>query len=116
MKGSHKTQTCMPLKPVTIRDCGGVVQFYAEPTIGLDAVSKLAVRDFIKQLNQDHKTTVILTTHDMQDIEALTNRILLIGKGRILMDGSPEELKQDAASMDEAVVKLYRSFDEKEGR
>ena len=50
------------------------------------------------------------------DIEALTNRILLIGKGRILMDGSPEELKQDAASMDEAVVKLYRSFDENEGR
>ena len=92
------------------------ILFLDEPTIGLDAVSKLAVRDFIKQLNQDHKTTVILTTHDMQDIEALTNRILLIGKGRILMDGSPEELKQDAASMDEAVVKLYRSFDENEGR
>ena len=80
------------------------ILFLDEPTIGLDAVSKLAVRDFIKQLNQDHKTTVILTTHDMQDIEALTNRILLIGNGRILMDGSPEELKQDAASMDEAVV------------
>ena len=57
------------------------ILFLDEPTIGLDAVSKLAVRDFIKQLNQDHKTTVILTTHDMQDIEALTNRILLIGKG-----------------------------------
>ena len=68
------------------------ILFLDEPTIGLDAVSKLAVRDFIKQLNQDHKTTVILTTHDMQDIEALTNRILLIGNGRILMDGSPEEL------------------------
>lgn len=92
------------------------ILFLDEPTIGLDAVSKLAVRDFIKQLNQDHKTTVILTTHDMQDIEALTNRILLIGNGRILMDGSPEELKQDGTSMDEAVVKLYRSFDEKEGR
>ena len=60
------------------------ILFLDEPTIGLDAVSKLAVRDFIKQLNQDHKTTVILTTHDMQDIEALTNRILLIGNGRIL--------------------------------
>ena len=62
------------------------ILFLDEPTIGLDAVSKLAVRDFIKQLNQDHKTTVILTTHDMQDIEALTNRILLIGNGRILME------------------------------
>ena len=86
----------------------------------MESIDKISLsrakRDFIKQLNQDHKTTVILTTHDMQDIEALTNRILLIGKGRILMDGSPEELKQDAASMDEAVVKLYRSFDEKEGR
>ena len=91
------------------------ILFLDEPTIGLDAVSKLAVRDFIKQLNQDHKTTVILTTHDMQDIEALTNRILLIGNGRILMDGSPEELKQDAASMDEAVVKLYRALTRKRG-
>ena len=86
------------------------ILFLDEPTIGLDAVSKLAVRDFIKQLNQIYKTTVILTTHDMQDIEALTNRILLIGKGRILMDGSPQDLKQGAASMDEAVAKLYRSL------
>lgn len=51
-----------------------------EPTIGLDAVSKIAVREFIKTLNQKKGTTVILTTHDMQDIEALTERILLIGK------------------------------------
>ena len=47
------------------------ILFLDEPTIGLDAVSKLAVRDFIKQLNQDHKTTVILTTHDMQDIDGI---------------------------------------------
>ena len=88
------------------------ILFLDEPTIGLDAVSKLAVRDFIKQLNQIHKTTVILTTHDMQDIEAITHRIMLIGKGRILMDGSPQELKQGASSMDEAVVKLYRSLEQ----
>lgn len=68
--------------------------FLDEPTIGLDAVSKIAVRDFIKQLNREKKTTVILTTHDMQDIEALTERILLIGKGQILLDGSLEELKK----------------------
>jgi ABC-type uncharacterized transport system ATPase subunit len=48
-----------------------------EPTIGLDAVSKIAVREFIKYINKDRKTTVILTTHDMQDIEALTKRIIL---------------------------------------
>ncbi len=70
------------------------ILFLDEPTIGLDAVSKIAVRDFIKELNREKNTTVILTTHDMQDIEALTDRILLIGKGRILLDGTLEQLKQ----------------------
>ena len=60
--------------------------FLDEPTIGLDAVSKIAVRGFIRTLNQEQGTTVLLTTHDMQDIEAITQRILLIGKGRILLD------------------------------
>ncbi len=68
--------------------------FLDEPTIGLDAVSKIAVRQFIKKINREHGTTVILTTHDMQDIEALTERILLIGKGQILLDGSLQELKK----------------------
>ena len=70
------------------------ILFLDEPTIGLDAVSKIAVREFIKTINRENKTTVILTTHDMQDIEALTERILLIGKGRILLDGSLSELKK----------------------
>jgi len=69
------------------------ILFLDEPTIGLDAVSKIAVREFIRAVNREYKTTVILTTHDMQDIEALTERILLIGKGRILLDGSLSELK-----------------------
>lgn len=69
------------------------VLFLDEPTIGLDAVSKIAVREFIRTINRENKTTVILTTHDMQDIEALTERIILIGKGRILLDGSLDELK-----------------------
>lgn len=70
------------------------ILFLDEPTIGLDAVSKIAVRQFIKKLNTERGTTVILTTHDMQDIEALTERILLIGKSRILLDGSLVELKK----------------------
>ncbi len=70
------------------------ILFLDEPTIGLDAVSKLAVREFVMRLNQNHKTTVILTTHDMQDIEALTNRIILIGKGRVLMDGTLEDMRR----------------------
>lgn len=87
------------------------ILFLDEPTIGLDAVSKLAVRDFIKQLNQTHKTTIILTTHDMQDIEALTHRVLLIGKGQILLNGTIDDIKQKNASIDEALAELYRSYD-----
>ena len=70
------------------------ILFLDEPTIGLDAVSKLAVRDFILERNKNHKTTVILTTHDMQDIETLTKRIILVGKGKILMDGNLEEIRK----------------------
>lgn len=87
------------------------ILFLDEPTIGLDAVSKLAVREFILRQNQDHGTTVILTTHDMQDIEALTRRVILIGKGQILLDGSVEELKQKGSTMDETIAELYRSYE-----
>ncbi|MDE6738105.1 MAG: ATP-binding cassette domain-containing protein [Lachnospiraceae bacterium] len=81
------------------------ILFLDEPTIGLDAVSKLAVREFIMQLNQNHKTTVILTTHDMQDIEALTKRIILIGRGRVLMDGTLEDMRRLAAEHGQAAKK-----------
>ena len=87
------------------------ILFLDEPTIGLDAVSKLAVRDFILKQNETHGTTVILTTHDMQDIEALTNRIILIGKGKILMDGTLAEMKAGNQNMDETVAELYRQYD-----
>lgn len=70
------------------------ILFLDEPTIGLDAVSKLAVRRFIKQMSDEQKLTVILTTHDMNDIQALTDRVVLIGKGKILHDGSMEKVRQ----------------------
>ena len=87
------------------------ILFLDEPTIGLDAVSKLAVRDFILKRNRTHGTTVILTTHDMQDIEALASRILLIGKGEILMDGTLEDIRRGSDSIDETVAELYRAYD-----
>ncbi len=86
------------------------ILFLDEPTIGLDAVSKLAVRDFILRQNQTHKTTVILTTHDMQDIESLTSRILLIGKGQILLDGSLDDIRTGNESIDATVAELYRTY------
>ena len=70
------------------------VLFLDEPTIGLDAASELAGRGFIGGLNRARGTTILLSTHDMQDIEALTRRIILIGKGRILLDGPLEDLKE----------------------
>ena len=87
------------------------ILFLDEPTIGLDAVSKLAVRDFILNQNKTHGTTVILTTHDMQDIEALASRIILIGKGRILMDGTLDDIKKGGGNIDETVAELYRAYD-----
>ena len=86
------------------------VLFLDEPTIGLDAVSKIAVRKFIKEMNQERKTTVVLTTHDMQDIEALTDRVLLIGQGKILLDGSFSELKKSDLSAEETMAELYKEY------
>ncbi|MCL2406655.1 MAG: ATP-binding cassette domain-containing protein [Defluviitaleaceae bacterium] len=90
------------------------ILFLDEPTIGLDAVSKIAVRQFIKRLNKERGTTVLLTTHDMQDIEALTERIVLIGKGQILLDGSLAELKArspEGANAEEMVAALYKEYE-----
>lgn len=89
------------------------ILFLDEPTIGLDAVSKIAIRAFIKELNREKGTTVILTTHDMQDVEALSNRVLLIGNGRILMDGTFEDVKNikpDYKSLDELAFHLYKAY------
>ncbi|MDF2668078.1 MAG: transporter [Paenibacillus sp.] len=69
------------------------ILFLDEPTIGLDAISKIAVRQFIKTINKEKGVTIILTTHDMNDIEALANRILLIGNGTLLYDGNLNSLR-----------------------
>ena len=77
--------------------CGSLLHgpellFLDEPTIGLDAVSKLALRDFLKEENARNGTTILLTTHDMEDIAALCPRVMVLGHGKKLYDGALPEL------------------------
>jgi ABC-2 type transport system ATP-binding protein len=90
------------------------IVFLDEPTIGLDSVSKIAVRKFIKKINKEKNTTIILTTHDTGDIKALAERILLIGKGKILMDGSIDDLnkitEKNGGTLDDTIASLYNKY------
>ncbi len=82
------------------------ILFLDEPTIGLDAVSKLAVRDFIRRLNQEQKVTILLTTHDMDDIEALCKRVLVLSEGKIYFDGALGDLRRKILPERRLVVDL----------
>lgn len=79
------------------------VLFLDEPTIGLDVVVKDNIRKAIKQINSVEHTTVILTTHDLSDIELLCKHIVMIDKGRLTYDGSLQSLKNDYGNMREFV-------------
>ena len=68
--------------------------FLDEPTIGLDIVAKDHIREFLREVNRRYHTTVLLTTHDLDDIEELSRRIMIIDHGRLLFDGEPNELKR----------------------
>lgn len=70
------------------------ILYLDEPTIGLDVVVKERIRQFIKEINIERKTTVILTTHDLLDIEALCSRIMIIDHGKVIYDGSIDEIRR----------------------
>ena len=69
------------------------IVYLDEPTIGLDIISKEGIREIIKYLNMEKKCTVILTTHDMSDIEDLCKRIMIINEGKLVFDSSIQEIK-----------------------
>jgi ABC-2 type transport system ATP-binding protein len=70
------------------------VLFLDEPTVGVDVVTKTRLREFLRELNRQQGTTILLTTHDMQDIEALASRVVVIDQGAIMHDGSLDSLKE----------------------
>ncbi|MCL2361654.1 MAG: ATP-binding cassette domain-containing protein [Defluviitaleaceae bacterium] len=89
--------------------------FLDEPTIGLDAVSKLALRAFLKEENKQTGVTVLLTTHDMDDVDALCNRVMVIGHGQLLYDGAFDGLKEQYATyqgqdIDEVIAAMYKEL------
>src|SRR5262249_52073132 len=85
---------------------GPEVLFLDEPTIGLDVVNKQAVRGFLASLGQSGDTTLVLTTHDLADIERLCRRLVVIDRGRVVHDGSLEDLHQRYGSQRRVVVDL----------
>src|SRR5205807_10335147 len=87
------------------------ILFLDEPTIGLDAISKLAVRDFIRHLNKEEKVTVLLTTHDMDDIEALCKRVIILNNGKIDFDGSLDHLRKKITPERRLVIDLMKEGD-----
>lgn len=82
------------------------VLYLDEPTIGLDLVVKDNIRSAIKEINQKYQTTVVLTTHDIGDIEELCSRIMIIDKGKLIYDGSLEELKEQYGTTRKVVLEV----------
>lgn len=84
------------------------ILYLDEPTIGLDVVAKDRIRRFVRELNRERGTTVILTTHDMRDIEEICSRVVMIDRGRICMDAAREELqKGGSGSLEDLVRQIW---------
>jgi ABC-2 type transport system ATP-binding protein len=86
------------------------VLYLDEPTIGLDVVSRTRVREFLRELNAERSTTVLLTTHDLQDIERLCSRVMVIDHGRLVYDGPLAGLRAAGEGERTLVVDLEREF------
>ncbi len=82
------------------------ILFLDEPTIGLDVVAKDRIREFLKEINRTLKTTILLTTHDLSDIEELCRRIVIIDHGKILFDGTLDGLRQRLGRFNQVRVLL----------
>ncbi|TPG70954.1 ATP-binding cassette domain-containing protein [Brevibacillus laterosporus] len=84
--------------------------FLDEPTVGLDVLVKQKIRDFLKSLNETENTTVLLTTHDVSDIEALCKRVLVMDSGKLIFDGLLTDLKERWGSKTEVVFQFKQKM------
>lgn len=87
------------------------VVFLDEPTIGLDVVAKERIREFVLEMNRERGVTVVLTTHDLGDVERLCKRVLMIDRGRLLFDGPLAELQSRFGGERELIVDLAEDVD-----
>ncbi|MFN8486094.1 MAG: ATP-binding cassette domain-containing protein [Caldilineaceae bacterium] len=87
-----------------------VLLFLDEPTIGLDVVAKERIRQFIAHINRERGTTVLLTTHDLSDVEKLCNRVMIIDHGHLLFDGALQTLQERFGGKRELVVDLAEAY------
>ncbi|MEZ4708474.1 MAG: ATP-binding cassette domain-containing protein [Caldilineaceae bacterium] len=87
------------------------ILFLDEPTIGLDVVAKDRIRQFIQHTNQERGATIVLTTHDLSDVEKLCQRVLIIDHGKLLFDGALDSLQQRFGGKRELIVDLADEYD-----
>ncbi len=87
------------------------ILFLDEPTIGIDVLAKAKIRDFIQKMNQERHITIILTTHDISDIEALCSKMIIIDKGTLLYNGTLQELKNSYRNSYQAELYQYTSIE-----
>ena len=94
------------------------ILFLDEPTIGIDVLSKERIREFIKKINEERHTTIILTTHDVSDIESLCEKIIIIDKGSLIYDGTLPQLKSiyKTTDLEEIIKKIYLAGEEKNAK
>ncbi|MFT9848694.1 ABC transporter ATP-binding protein [Aneurinibacillus sp. REN35] len=88
--------------------------FLDEPTIGLDVLVKLKIREFLKEINQTYGTTILLTTHDLSDIEALSSRVIMLDNGSIIYDGGLNELRTTWGNEKRVVVEFTNAAEVEE--
>lgn len=106
----HKALVCMPLSPVFSRHTGGEPHFIDEPTIGVDVAAKQKIYEFLRETNREKKTTILLTSHDMKDLESICQRLIILEKGKILFDDPIDQLLLrygGGVTLEEIIIRLF---------